>query len=273
MAINYAEKYSSKVDERFKIASLTDAAVNKEYDFVGVNAVNVYSIPTVELNDYNMNGSNRYGSPNELEDSKQTLTLTQDKAFTFTLDKRNQEDSAGAKDAGKALRRQVDEVIIPTIDKYRLTAMAAGAASLTNPELVTKENAYSVFLDMQNLLMDALVPSSNRIAYVSPNYYKCIKLDSNFVKAGDVAQNMLVNGSLGMVDGVNIVPVPSSYLPENVEIIIAHKSAVVSPVKLSEYKTHIDPPGINGTLVEGRVYYDVFVLESKAKGIAVHKKA
>ena len=74
-------------------------------------------------------------------------------------------------------------------------------------------------------------------------------------------------------DGVNIVPVPSSYLPENVEIIIAHKSAVVSPVKLSEYKTHIDPPGINGTLVEGRVYYDAFVLESKAKGIAVHKKA
>ena len=273
MAFNYAEKFSPKVAERFQLASLTDAAVNQDYDFVGVNAVNVYSIPTVELGDYSMEGSNRYGTPNELQDTKQTLTLTQDKAFTFTLDKRNEEDSAGAKDAGKALRRQVDEVIIPTIDKYRLAAMAAGAGSLTAAAAITEANAYSVFLDLQNLLMDAMVPNANRIAFVSPNFYKSIKMDANFIKAGDVAQNMLVNGSLGMVDKVNIVPVPSSYLPENVEIIIAHKSATVAPVKLSEYKTHIDPPGINGTLVEGRLYYDAFVLDSKAKGIAVHKKA
>lgn len=273
MAINYAEKFASKVDERFALESLTDAVISKEYDFVGVNAVNVYSIPTVELNDYAMTGDNRYGTPDELQDTKQTLRMTQDKAFTFTLDKRNAEDSAGAKDAGKALRRQVDEVIIPTIDKYRLAAMAAGASSHTTPAAVTEANAYSVFLDMQNLLMDAMVPTTNRVAFVSPNFYKSIKMDPNFIKAGDAALNMLVKGSLGIVDGVNIVPVPSSYLPTNVEIIIAHKSATVSPVKLAEYKTHIDPPGINGTLVEGRVYYDAFVLASKAKGIAVHKKA
>ena len=76
-----------------------------------------------------------------------------------------------------------------------------------------------------------------------------------------------------MVDGVNIVPVPSTYLPSKVELLIVHKSAMVSPVKLSEYKTHIDPPGINGTLVEGRIYYDAFVLTNKANGIVVHKNA
>ena len=41
MAQNYAEKYSSKVDERFTLASLTNAAINSDYDFVGVNAVNI----------------------------------------------------------------------------------------------------------------------------------------------------------------------------------------------------------------------------------------
>ena len=84
---------------------------------------------------------------------------------------------------------------------------------------------------------------------------------------------MLVNGSVGMIDGVNIIPVPSTYLPDTVELIIVHKSAMVSPVKLAEYKTHIDPPGINGTLVEGRIYYDAFVLENKKNAIAVHKNA
>ena len=273
MAQNYAEKYSSKVDERFTLASLTNAAINSDYDFVGVNAVNVYSIPTVELSNYTMSGSARYGTPTELNDTVQTLTLTQDKAFTFTLDKRNQEDSANAKDAGAALRREVDEVIIPTIDKYRLAAWVTGAGNSTTAAAVTSSNAYSVFLDAQNLLMDDLVPMTNRVAYVSPNFYKCIKLDSSFIKASDMAQDMLVNGSVGMVDGVNIVPVPSSYLPEKVELLIVHKSAMVSPVKLAEYKTHIDPPGINGTLVEGRIYYDAFVLESKKNGIVVHKNA
>ena len=273
MAVNYAEKYSSKVDERFALASLTDGAMNTDYDFVGVNAVNVYSIPTVELGAYNMDGANRYGTPSELQDTKQTLTLSQDKAFTFTIDKRNEEDSAGAKSAGAALRREIDEVIIPTIDKYRLAALVTGAGNRTTAAAVTAENAFDVFLDAQNMLMDNMVPMVGRIAYVSPAFFKAIKTDASFIKASDVGQDMLVNGSVGMVDGVNIVPVPTSYLPSTVELIIAHNSAMVSPVKLAEYKTHIDPPGINGTLVEGRLYYDAFVLENKKKAIAVHKNA
>ena len=273
MAQNYAEKYSSKVDERFKVASLTDGAVNNDYDFVGVNAVNVYSISTVELQNYTMSGTARYGTAAEIDDTVQTLTLSQDKGFTFTIDKRNAEDSEGAKDAGAALRREVDEVIIPTIDKYRLTAMATGAGNKTTPAAVTKENAYETFLDLQNLLLDDGVPTTGRIAFCSPAMYKFLKLDPSFIKASDMAQEMLVTGSVGMVDGVNIVPVPTSYLPAQVELIIAHPSATVSPVKLADYKTHIDPPGINGTLIEGRLYYDAFVLENKKNGIGVHKNA
>lgn len=273
MAQNYAEKYSSKVDERFKVASLTDGAVNNDYDFVGVNAVNVYSISTVELQNYTMSGTTRYGTAAEIDDTVQTLTLSQDKSFTFTIDKRNAEDSEGAKDAGAALRREVDEVIIPTIDKYRLTAMATGAGNKTTPAAVTQNNAYETFLDLQNLLLDDGVPTTGRIAFCSPSMYKFLKLDPSFIKASDMAQEMLVNGSVGMVDGVNIVPVPTSYLPAQVELIIAHPSATVSPVKLADYKTHIDPPGINGTLIEGRLYYDAFVLDNKKNGIGVHKNA
>ena len=273
MATNYAEKYSSKVDERFALASLTDAAVSGEYDFVGVNAVNVYSIGTVELSNYTNEGVNRYGTPAELQDTVQTMTLSQDKGFTFIIDKRNAEGSAGAKEAGAALRRQIDEVVIPTIDKYRLAAMVTGAAKTTTAAAVTSSNAYSIFLDAQNLLMDSMTPTTGRVAFCSPNFYKNIKLDGSFIRASDVAQEMLVNGSVGVVDGVNIVPVPTSYLPSKVELIIAHKSAMVSPVKLADYKTHIDPPGINGTLVEGRLFYDAFVLNNKKSAIAVHKNS
>ena len=41
MAINYAEKFSQIVDERFKLGPLTAGMTNNEYDWVGVETVKV----------------------------------------------------------------------------------------------------------------------------------------------------------------------------------------------------------------------------------------
>ena len=57
MAINYASKYAQKIDEKFARESMTSAAVNNDYDFVGVKTVNVYSVPTAEMNDYSVSGT------------------------------------------------------------------------------------------------------------------------------------------------------------------------------------------------------------------------
>lgn len=272
MAIEYAAKYAGKVDERFAIAAKTNVGVNNDYEFIGVNAVKVYSIPTVELGDYALTGTNRYGTPAELENAVQTLLLKQDKAFTFTIDKKSEDDTEGAMQAGQALRRQVDEVIIPTVDKYRLGVMAEGAGK-TVTNAITEANAYAALLDGSNALTEAGVPETGRIAYVSPAYFKAIHLDNAFIKSGDATQEMLAKGALGMVDGISIMMVPTTYLPTNVEFIIEHPVAVVSPVKLESYKIHDNPPGVNGKLVEGRIRYDAFVLESKKNAIYVHKKA
>ena len=48
---------------------------------------------------------------------------------------------------------------------------------------------------------------------------------------------------------------------------LSHKSACCAPTQLADYKTHQDPPGISGTLVEGRIVYDAYVFENKAKAI------
>ena len=46
--------------------------------------------------------------------------------------------------------------------------------------------------------------------------------------------------------------------------ILLHKRAATAPEKIHDCKTHIDPPGISGNLVEGRFYYDLFVYGRKA---------
>lgn len=273
MAINYAEKYSPQVQERFKLAALTDRAVNTSIDFVGVNAVNIYSIPTVAMGDYTLTGNARYGSATELQDTKQTLTMAKDRAFTFTIDRRNNLDTMMAHDAGAALRRQIDEVVVPEIDSYRISKMVAGAGTAATPATITSSNAYDSFLAGVTTLMENKVPMSGNFAYVGTNFYKQIRKDASFIKASDIAQDMLIKGQVGMIEGVPIVHVPSTYLPAKFEFLITNQIATVAAQKLADYKMHDNPPGINGWLIEGRIYYDAWVLDTKKMAIYYHAAA
>ena len=272
MAVNLAEKYEKKVDEAFKLASFTAPLVNNDYNWDGVDTIHIYRIPTVALNDYTRSGSNRYGSPAELQDYDDTYVLSTDKAFTFTIDKGNNQDQMNVKDAGRALKREIDQVIVPAQDKQVLNEM--GAAAHTNNMFaaasITTNNAYEKFLDGQEALDNKLVPTEGRVAVVSASFYKKIKLDSSFTKTGDMATKLSYKGLVGEIDGVPVIKVPTSYLPGNCEFIICHPSATINPKKLTDYKIHRDPPGINGNLVEGRVRYDTFVLKGKKDAIYAH---
>lgn len=61
--------------------------------------------------------------------------------------------------------------------------------------------------------------------------------------------------------------------PGDFGFMIAHPVATVAPVKLEDYTIHQNPPGISGSLVEGRVCYDAFVLENKKTAIYYQRKA
>ena len=269
MAINYASKYAAKIDERFSREALSAAAINNDYDFVGTKTVNVYSVPTATMNNYQRTGSNRYGTPAELENSVQEMTVSKDRSFTFTIDRGNFNDTQMANNAGEALSRQIREVVIPEIDKYRFGVICSNAGK-TVEKVLSNQNAYDAFLDATTEMIENNVLLSECVAFVSSKFYKYIKEDNAFIKNGDLSQKMLIKGQVGEVDGVAIVVVPTAYLPENVAFVLTHKSATVAPVKLSEYKIHDNPPGINGWLIEGRVYYDAFVLDNKAAAIYVH---
>lgn len=270
--INYATKYSDLVDEAFKLGSLTNSLVNQNYDWIGVEAVKVYSIPTVDLVDYTLTGSARYGVAAELQNVIQTMTLSQDRAFTFTIDRKSVDDTMGVMAAAAALRREIDHVVIPEIDSYRLAALATGAGNVIST-VATKSNAYEIFLAMQEAIDEDKAPVGGRIAIVTPAFYNYLKLDPAFIKASDIGQRMLINGQVGEVDGVPIVKAPSSYFPATCNAIITNPMCAPSPIKLQDFKIHDNPPGVNGFLVEGRFRYDCFVLNMKKDAIAVNMTA
>ena len=192
--------------------------------------------------------------------------MSQDKAFTFTVDRKTEMDTPLEEVAGEALAREIREVVIPTVDQYRLGVMVAKAANEI-VGTVTKENAYELFLDVNTALTEKNVPMIGRVAYVSAKFYKYIKLDDAFTKKGDLATKIAINGAVGEVDGVPIIVIPSSYLPSGVELLITHPLACPSPVKLAMYRILDTSRGIDGKVVEGRIYYDCFVLDNKADAI------
>ncbi len=249
MAVNLASKYSKKVDERFSLESLTEnIGLNKSYDWNGVKSITVYSIDTAPMNDYERQGLQRYGTPEELGDTTKDYILSKDRSFTFTIDRGNYTEQLMVKEAGKALARQIREVVVPEIDAYRIATWSAAAIAngKTKKATITKDNAYAEFLEAQEALDEAKVPIRGRICFATPKYINLIKQDPTFVQASDIAQKMLINGQVGEIDGVRIIKAPSTYFPANHNFILLHPRCSVSPKKLEDYKIHNNPPGING---------------------------
>lgn len=158
---NLATSYSKNVDERFYKESQAMMALSNEYKFTGDKTVKVYSIPIVKMNDYTRSGSSRYGTPDDLSRNVQTLTVNNDRAFTFIIDKGDKIQSQMVSDAGKALSRQLREVVIPEFDTYvfkKLAAAAKATGSADTSTAITKDNAYACFLAGMERLGDNMVP-------------------------------------------------------------------------------------------------------------------
>ena len=223
-------------------------ALNNDYKFTGVKTVNVYSIPVVQMNDYTRSGSNRYGTPEDLGTEVQSLTITKDRGWTFIIDKMDRNQQQMVLEAGKAAARQVSEVIVPEFDTYvfKTLAKAASANGHTSATAASKSNAYSLFLDAQEALGTKNVPEKGRIAFCSYKFANLLKQDSSFMKYGNLSQEMVNKGILGECDGIKIVKVPASRLPEGCSFILTHPIAATAPKQLEEYKIHENAPGISG---------------------------
>lgn len=249
---NYASLFSPKVQERFYKESQAAMALNNDYKFTGVKTVNVYSIPTVAMGDYTRTGSNRYGTPEDLGTNIQALTITKDRAWTCIIDKMDKNQQQMVLDAGKAVSRQMREVIVPEYDTYvfNTLAKAAIANGHTATTAATKSNAYELFLNAQEKLGDACVPDQGRIAFCSYKFANLLKQDPSFMKYGNMSQEMVQRGILGEVDGTKIVKVPASRLPNGCSFILTHPIAATGPKQLEEYKIHDNPPGISGWLIK-----------------------
>ena len=272
MAIELVTKYLPYVDEQFTTESKQEILTNNDFSFVGANTVKIYKISTGDMNDYGRSGPasgnwSRYGTVQSLDATTETMTLTKDRSFTFAIDALDADETGDCLEAASALGRQIREVVIPEVDTYVLGAMCTLAGNKPGAKALTKESIYVEIITANKALDDAEVPETGRVLVVTPDIYLLMKQCKDIVMETDIGNDMRLRGVIANLDGLTVMKVPASRLPEGFGFMIAHPCATVAPTKLESYKSHIDPPGISGALVEGRIVYDAFVLDNKKKAI------
>lgn len=116
-------------------------------------------------------------------------------------------------------------------------------------------------------LDNAEAPETGRVLVVTPAVYVLLKKCKDVVMETDVGNDLRLKGVIALLDGMTVQKIPANRLPAGFGFMAAHPCAAVAPVKLEDYTVHDNPPGISGSLVEGRICYDAFVLDNKAKAI------
>ncbi len=272
MAIELATKFQPHTDEQFKAESKKSLLTNTDYDWTGAHTIKVYKVSTSGMNDYNRKGENngnwsRYGAVAGLDATTEEMTLKKDRSFTFAIDKLDADETQQQLAAASALARQNREVVIPEVDAYTYGVMATNAGHKPEELALTVDNLYEQILTGSQALDDAEVPETGRVLVVIPAIYNLMKKCKDIVMETNVGNELRLQGVIGILDGMNVQKIPANRLPDGFGFMIAHPVATVAPVKLEDYTVHENPPGISGSLVEGRIVYDAFVLDNKAKAI------
>ena len=271
MPKNYAEKFSPLVAERFKQRSYTAKMASQAYTWDGVKTVHVYSVDTAPLYDYNRNaadGTSRFGALTDLTDHLQTMTVEQDKSFRYAIDAGDNAEQLNVKGANKSLTRQMDEKVYPYLDRFNFAKWIkdAGQAVVLNAAL-SANNSLDGLEDASEMLDEESCPDNGRVLYITTEFKKMLKKNPMFIYTDKLANEAMVKGNFGELDGMQIVEVPKKDFPTGVYALVFYKEACLAPMKLQHYGIHSDTDQVDGDIVTGRILHDAFVLDAKAKAV------
>ena len=263
-----SEKYSDKIQQKWTAGSFVDGRLSNDLSFVGARTVQVYTIGTVAVGDYNRTlSANRYGTPAEIGDTVQELYMSQDKAFTGIIDKGNSLDQS-IKKAGKFLSVQSEEVIVPMMDKYKLQRLADFAGTrVASSTALSASNIITRMAAARAKFLDNRVPTTGRTWFVTTDVYNLLIQTDYFKNLAKLGESGIIKGQVGEIFGAPVIECPADIMPASCNFILVHKDAACTPKKIAETKLHTDPVGVSGNLVEGRYYYDCFVFNAKKMGV------
>lgn len=290
--LNYAELYLQALQQLFKVglrfSALYSAPNNATIRWVNAKTVQIPNIETGGFTDVDRDVVGGY--TRRVDNKYIALTLEHDREFRTLVDPVDVDETNMAVTIANITRVFNTEHKIPEMDKYmssKLFAEATRLGSTIDNTVITEANVLSVFDDLMEQMDEAEVPSEGRILYVTPAINKILKGAQELQRQLDVAgrRGNDINRSVYSLEDVTITPVPSSRMKtaydfsdgavadvtaKQIHMILVHPEVVLSPQKY-EFVSLDSPSATTGGkyLYYERKYWDVFLIEPKADGIAI----
>jgi hypothetical protein len=279
--VAYITQYLDLLDEVYALNSLTtgfEAGNDMIRNTSNAQTVEIQNIAVEGLSDYDQ--TNGYAA-SAATVSWQALRLLKDRGAKFSIDAIDVMEAylSAAKVQGQFMRTKV----IPEIDLYRFTKIAAGAASYTTTT-ATADNAVELVDTGIAVLQDANVDMSSVLMYASPSFYKLLKQSSDLVRlVGSTQQVNNINRQITMFDDMPVTVIPKSRFSTTatfgaktntqtgryIDFALVDKNSVVAIKKHEQPKIILpqDNQSTDGFLVFYRIYHDCFVFTNKTAGI------
>ena len=224
MAHTLQERYSSMVDEKLRASLVTRDHYIFNTRYEGNPKVGKVKIPVrdteVSVSDYSKTAGVDLasGSTTYID-----LSINKDKAVNELIDGY---DAAAVPDnlvadrldsAGYALSLEMDKDSLSTLEK------ATGSKIATTKTAATASTAYKEILAARTYLSRTGVPASGRWLIVSPEFHAILMQDDNFIRQGDLSQEMKNAGAVGAVAGFAVFE-SSMLLVDNTTITASKKT-------------------------------------------------
>lgn len=194
--------------------------------------------------------------------------LDEMKGNKVILDKMDDSESGG-EGIIKAFNEYLRQIVVPAVDTYRFSKLVAGAGTT-----VAATSTADLIIDQLEAMFKEFeeneVPTEGVIIYMTPATKSFLQLSS------DVSKYVTYGTFEGKIDnrvmfynGAKIVTVPTGRLGTGVQFIGLHPTAVLSTVKHNPSKFWAEIPGLDASQIDFRLYYDLFVVANKTKGVYV----
>lgn len=146
------------------------------------------------------------------------------------------------------------------IDKEGVALLESGGTQMANTTTSTKDNIMTHIIEARTALSKANVPTDMRYIIVNPEVSGMLLLSPEFIKAGDLSQELVMAGVIGRIAGFNVFE-SNNFTDQTVEFVAGHPGWshrvmewMVAPYlqDLSGSAQYIGAAAVKGRLVYGQ---------------------
>ena len=292
-SVDLVEKYLEILDEKYKWEATTAILDADDQLVQDTQVAKTILLPKMEidgLGDYSRNGGFEKGG---VDVSWQSHTFTQDRGRQFNIDRFDNIETLEVA-FGQAAEQFMRTQVVPEIDAYRFSTMAALADNIVDADL-SASDVLDAIDEGQVVMDDDEVPMEGRVLYVSPSTFKKMKQSDALDRNLDTAGQDSVETRYYEYDGMTVIKVPKTRFVTEIDLLsggdseeaggyevadealdinfmIVHPTAVLGLTKHANMRI-FDPETnqlADGWLFDYRIYHDLFVPDNKTPGVYVH---